>query len=78
MALRWRNRLSAWKALYYIGGGFGYGMSVNAHFIGLTAAALEDQQGTAIGVYYLDTQRRTISLSTPCQFTRYGPFSVSV
>ena len=56
MALRWGNRVSAWESLYYIGGGFGYGMSLNAQFIGLTAAAPENQQGTAIGVYYLSQQ----------------------
>ena len=56
MVLRWRNGVGAWESLYYIGGGFGYGMSLNAQFIGLTAAAPEDQQGTAIGVYYLSQQ----------------------
>lgn len=31
-------------------------MSLNAQFVGLTAAASEEQQGTAIGVYYLSQQ----------------------
>ena len=57
MALRWRYGAGAWESLYYaVGGGFGYGMCLNAQFIGLTAAAPEDQQGTAIGVYYLGQQ----------------------
>ena len=56
MALRWHNRVGAWESLYYVAAGFGFGMSLNAQFIGLTAAAPEDQQGTAIGVYYLSQQ----------------------
>ena len=31
-------------------------MSLNAQFVGLTAAAPEEQEGTAIGVYYLSQQ----------------------
>ena len=31
-------------------------MSLNAQFIGLTAAAPEDQRGSAIGLYYLSQQ----------------------
>lgn len=31
-------------------------MSLNAQFIGLNAAAPEDQRGTAIGLYYLSQQ----------------------
>ena len=56
MALRWRNGVGPWESLYYVGGGFGYGMSLNAQFIGLTAAAPDDEQGTAIAVYYLSQQ----------------------
>lgn len=43
MALRWRYSFSA-------------GVCLNAQFIGLTAAAPEEQQGAAIGIYYLSQQ----------------------
>lgn len=56
MALRWRYRISAWESLYYAAGGFSFGMSANAQFVGLAAAAPEGQQGAAIGVYYLSQQ----------------------
>lgn len=56
MALRWRYRINAWESLYYVAGGFSFGMSANAQFVGLAAAAPEGQQGAAIGVYYLSQQ----------------------
>lgn len=56
MALRWRFRINAWESLYYVAGGFSNGMSLNAQFVGLTAAAPEEQKGAAIGVYYLSQQ----------------------
>ena len=56
MALRWRYRVGAWESLYYVGGGFSAGVCLNAQFIGLTAAAPEEQQGAAIGIYYLSQQ----------------------
>ena len=56
MALRWRYRISAWESLYYAAGGFSFGMSANAQFVGLAAAAPEGQKGAAIGIYYLSQE----------------------
>lgn len=56
IALRWRFQANPWESLYQLFGGFSYGMSLNAQFIGLTAAAPEDQRGSAIGLYYLSQQ----------------------
>ena len=55
MTLRWRYGTNAWEAMYYIGGGLSFGMS-SPLFIALCAAAPEDQQGAAIGLYYLSQQ----------------------
>lgn len=45
-----------WESLYYVEAGFSAGVTMNAQFVGLTAAAPEDQKGAAIGVYYLGQQ----------------------
>ena len=56
MALRWRYKINALESLYYAATGFSCGMSLNAQFVGLTASAPAEKQGTAIGIYYLSQQ----------------------
>ena len=56
MAVRWRYGANVWESLYYAAAGFSVGMSLIAQFVGLTAAAPEDQKGAAVGVYYLSQQ----------------------
>jgi hypothetical protein len=56
MALEWRHKINIWESMYSIGAGFGLGMGLNGQFVGLTACAPAEQQGTAVGVYYLSQQ----------------------
>ena len=56
MALRWSHGPNVWESMYYIGGGLSGGIALSAQFVALTACAPEDQQGTAIGLYYLSQQ----------------------
>ena len=56
MVVRWHYVTNFWESLYYVGAGFSLGLSLNAQFVGLTAAAPEDRKGAAIGVYYLSQE----------------------